>query len=76
MPNITELLRDLDQKRAECEGLYARIEADLTEDKEVDDLIAGFESSIREYEKLQEAAFGELEKMEAELKAWGENARG
>lgn len=75
MSNINELLKDLDQKRAQCESLYARIDEEIAEDREVDELIAGFESAIREYEDLQSTAVRELLKLEGELKEWGEQSR-
>ncbi|MFC7498456.1 hypothetical protein ACFQRC_04395 [Enterovirga sp. GCM10030262] len=75
MSNINELLKDLDQKRALCESLYAQIDGELAEDREVDELIAGFESAIREYEDLQSTALRELLKLEGELKEWGEQSR-
>lgn len=75
MSNINQLLKDLDQKRAQCESLYARIDEEMAEDREVDELIADFESAIREYEDLQGTAVRELLKLEGELKEWGEQSR-
>ena len=75
MSNINELLKDLDQKRAQCESLYAQIDGELAEDREVDELIADFESAIREYENLQSIAVRALMKLEDELKEWSEQSR-
>jgi len=74
MADIKEMLARVDQVRDRCEALYEQIDEGLAEDRDVDALIDEFEKAIRVYEGLQEAALGELQKMETELKSWGEQS--